>query len=1646
MSLIDLRTQSQFLAASTSLDMYRDADGTLMLRPYNLFPNPFGIEEGTDGEPAKWDLSGMPERMVAYNVLASRPGMPRRSTLQRQNTAPVPLAEGSWTGQQAWLPGGRQEPDVGVRPQAPEVEAVPSGTKGWEAGTYGLAEGYSSENGPTTISGIRTFTLLAGEYPVLKVPDSFQPGTKTWDIYVTRKNGTVPFCQRRVPIERLELGGDYPLYGPWRNRGRAPATNQSGIGLPPRPVINRDYWLKPSRFDILAGSWRPGVQIKNDRGVSVLSQLGRGIEIEADLIPKKVAGPGGAGAMAAASPDPARSPATPTATPTAARIDPREIRPSGKLAGNEYIGAEVDYQESGVVASINNDRARAGKDPLILTQALNRAAYRKARGDERPIEEICEEEGYSGNVNTVPPAEALAKRWKSVGIAIEDETVIVVGDYLEDDGVTELFFEHYDDEGNRTVFGASSDEFRAMVSLAWNLVSAGQMHWSYAGSYRSAVTTASSRWNALGVVNVAEGGTIQCAITDGSPSPGAMATTYSDGRMILSSYYMSRATTNAQNATLAHEFGHTLGFDHVSSVASVMETPIVYNASSNHETPTSYDISEYRRVYGNVTTPPGSGGDNPDPNNTELRNPPTSGQDTPDPPQFHYEWVPGTVKKNTALFLRVPRIVLRNGGKGPGGLKYTYYLEHEAPNGVIKRYRVVYRHSRQGPSMYFDDVGQFRKGIELSAYAPDTEPEGLRVGLIEEDFPVEDTTVLEAPDPTGAPDAPTKGGAEQMPAGTNLVAVQGVLEGGGLTRISEPTEITISATQMIKISPVNTVNVLKNAEFANLDVNGQPESWTPVNTASVGGPATNTYSVSGGVLTLDASSTTSTPPRLDAKLWKVDPEQPFTVGGSLAVSRYTNGMARVGVRQYDETRAFIADLFPGGVNAQLTQASGEIQFAQTYQPADRHPDCVYISVSPRLSAVSNQANITALFWNLRALPFASDVRRLQDGSFDATPDTPMPAGSFIAASTPPTPSGVTPADPVAPLDVLTFESGSVPAGWTESGTSSNKGVQAGAAIFGNYGYRVQDASGTAPGTGFLAKNYSSISGIRFALRSLYRIDQLPTVGYIRFHLMSTADSTDPIYLVLLSNGSLQLNANGTNYPITALAAGTTIDVEHIYVNGKAGTISLGLGINGERRKIVKTLNLNFAGRLMKRAVPGVFYASDPRARYNVCFDQVVVTEGGDILDRESPPAPSGYTPPPLDRPTKTGVARQFDVDGNTTKQLYVFLQPGDAPASNPARIPLLEDRQPVRPGITYGLSVFSRWSVFGPDAPGIRVWLEGEEGSKVEPILALSLKSMSGSRGWHPTDETDDYGEFTVPLAGGYTHARYEAVLTDGVYIFDSFLTTQGANPVFADRDAKRDYGRALSATGEFVMDLMPKLYDTTIQPGIFLSEAGVKRAPYETPVGVLEAYMSTSPDKVGWAPYTGPSSQAMRYLRSTVTLTGDGRDGPAIPVGGVFARTWTPVPTLLRSDGSHLPGVVWAGADEAGIVYERYRDTDFNRVGGRVQRVPRSDAIGRIKKLVIKVGSEAARQEIAALAGDPDGYFILEVPLAGGSVAGEVYRIVLSSQPDFSGIARGYIYDGQRVHHASADLGEVEVLERMPLQSPMTPAVSSRMMEIAGA
>ncbi len=135
--------------------------------------------------------------------------------------------------------------------------------------------------------------------------------------------------------------------------------------------------------------------------------------------------------------------------------------------------------------------------------------------------------------------------------------------------------------------------------------------------YASYINNGIAQWNGIGGVQIlpSDGGRVDLDIYDGDRPDNVMATTSSAGWMEFDIARMDGATDNARQSVATHELGHALRLGHApASEVSVMQPIINSGSSNNPDSPTEYDVAEYKSVWGGAgqpgggATPEGGGG------------------------------------------------------------------------------------------------------------------------------------------------------------------------------------------------------------------------------------------------------------------------------------------------------------------------------------------------------------------------------------------------------------------------------------------------------------------------------------------------------------------------------------------------------------------------------------------------------------------------------------------------------------------------------------------------------------------------------------------------------------------------------------------------------------------------------------------------------------------------------------------------------------------------------------------------------------------------------------------------------------------------------------------------------------------------------
>lgn len=326
-----------------------------------------------------------------------------------------------------------------------------------------------------------------------------------------------------------------------------------------------------------------------------------------------------------------------------------------------------------------------------------------------------------------------------------------------------------------------------------------------------------------------------------------------------------------------------------------------------------------------------------------------------------------------------------------------------------------------------------------------------------------------------------------------------------------------------------------------------------------------------------------------------------------------------------------------------------------------------------------------------------------------------------------------------------------------------------------------------------------------------------------------------------------------------------------------------------------------------------------------------------------------------------GIYRESDSKDNLINQGVLFIEPGtEAEDYELTREPIA-----ITPGETYTVAAQGRETVFADDqespAYPFLVTLHDDEGERVFAGSAYGpTDPTSHQREWTGTDR---WNTFTVPE--GYTEARvWLWHMRGGVYRFQEPLFARGELTTQEQRDAARGYGRATEGTATLILPTAPPRLDC-VPPTAYPMQTewvglGVEQANDEGALAV--SYRSTNDDPAVvasplWSePTNDPSTlQPAGYVEMTLSLSGDGESGPEVAAGGAFLETRHRLGSLLRADGSELPGGAWIAPDPS------YSSPEYDtaRVSGHAFSAALTEDIHRLPPMTVHVGSESAFREL---------------------------------------------------------------------------------------
>lgn len=1228
-----------------------DLSGSIGLLPDVLFPNQHatGIDEYGQVEGFEVDLGENPDGR--YVFVSDPDGS--QETMSRQVLEPFPYDSYSWTANQPIIRGSKPltSPAFAAdlpKPEPPLVVNVPLGKEGYAGGARLLFITFTrtGREGLHTLPSEPTeFTLGDGQgfrYIPPSVASGVPAGAKV-GIWITN---AAPFglppdpatarLQRVIPA----VGTAVEFTGPFHAGRRLPAFNETIVARP-RPLRIAGRGAEVQRRNIparlMAGNYRFAHGIVYPGGGEVVSFPSNVVQVAGERVTRRVPNDGSANVRAEVS--------APNAGANAYEPPEESHQAEGKkppeesayvARGGQYLGEEIDAEESRLYGLVNARRRDSGAPILVLSSKLNTEAYRRVSGPND-----SEEPGYPGaeHAETVETrrddadeamrllhsGRAGKRRYEAVGIAREPAPggfrwCVVYGDTDDSPEMEEIAtFEFVDDDGVVHTCDASGLEEANTQSAdafadatlnppqGWSCVKNNSLDFSYSGSFGAAVSNGTAAWQGKCRVSVNSGGSV-VRVTDGAIS--SYARCHSDGRIILNASKFSQAAASANKQAVMHEFGHALGLAH-NSGNSVMQPSINTSGSGNIASPTSSDVNTVVSVWGDAQADPGTGGGGDPPQE-------------PQAPKFRYETVTLPYRRGEAFRVARPRPT-------PGSVGWRLYAQI---NGAW--HNLHGSAAPNGATAYF----AWRRAVVFVYGSPEELApifQGVRWSLTQTELPQENTTAIEPP-----------GAAPELPANFLVGGVMPATNKNYWIRVADTVRTADGVSQSVASDPVkhflptgNTfrvvfsdqMNRLRNAEGRDRDRDGRPSDWT-ITTSN------GSYEWSEGRHTLSTlGATTGSTPEASPPSFDANPSGSYTVVGKLIVESQA-GSGELVLLESNASGAVVRTTVLKSLSG-----VGEARVERVFSPGSLHPDTAAMRVRGRMAGATK--NLSMIFYDLAVHPFEAAPRKVEEGApgeaanFSPAPEKGFPSGPLSVVGPPPATGSEVAANP--PIEVLDFNV-SDGLNWPVSKSPAATVSEFMNLSDGKRGWRSQDPTTNVSAYVRRARSFTAeeTDGTKLAIRAQFvvRGGIGAVASYVVQPLVVNDAAGAPLaFLYLTANGRVHMYLRrGANYVgpygLGYWQPGNELDVELIFSNvgSSASRVDALFGKDGSARTPVSTVVIDWTGRAVNSATFGVVSESSAASKADLLWRRVSVTESGELIEGVGqPPALEPYATP--DRPS-----------------------------------------------------------------------------------------------------------------------------------------------------------------------------------------------------------------------------------------------------------------------------------------------------------------------------------------------------------------------------------------------------------------------------
>lgn len=452
--------------------------------------------------------------------------------------------------------------------------------------------------------------------------------------------------------------------------------------------------------------------------------------------------------------------------------------------------------------------------------------------------------------------------------------------------------------------------------------------------------------------------------------------------------------------------------------------------------------------------------------------------------------------------------------------------------------------------------------------------------------------------------------------------------------------IALAPGETIRVFPNEAVNLLRNAQFSDLDSDGKPDGW--ILSGIAGQPNEGSFNVDpDGTMRLRTLGQRDVPANPSHRtpqvysLFQVNRAETYTLGGTIAATLQA-GNADIMLFEYASDPHVTSTATLRSTQLKRLTASGQTDFTGRFGEGTNalafHAQTTHCILAVNFSGTirNGEIAITELF----AFPHPNRIRRILPPSDPREPVSSDPPARIRWSRTsqkmvgpPPTNARRVLAIGTPPYEKLTFgdTSPTLPVHWASRAAMPgvSQGVSTLAAIDGPYGYAISKTT-TDSSYGYLLRGLGV--NAQYAVRAKVRVRALPTfldVSLVQLKFNTgDGDSTSLADIRVYNDGRLVLVGLQPGVPkaeqviATGVALNDVLDLE-LVVSG-AGT-SLGyaraaVGKNGTRRAFAPYMGpLNWVGRTANVLQLGVAYAAWPSTTWYFDFDSVTLTDAGDTL-------------------------------------------------------------------------------------------------------------------------------------------------------------------------------------------------------------------------------------------------------------------------------------------------------------------------------------------------------------------------------------------------------------------------------------------------